>query len=170
MSTPDLKSPNWEERLGPLRNSAVARLLVEGKLPSDYQSPAPVDPHVAMDLSKTGTKLAAMRETRMGQLIKSEPPEYGDANAELLRRRMREEMAALSSSGPVADRGAGGWKCRFCPYTAHTSKTLYSHYQFHQQLLTSQCKSYLGIHTSRTFQSKSSLKAIFSQTWKEKVM
>ena len=32
------------------------------------------------------------------------------------------------------------WKCCFCPYTAKDRSTLYSHYQFHQQLLASSCE------------------------------
>lgn len=32
------------------------------------------------------------------------------------------------------------WKCCFCPYTAKDRSKLLSHYQFHQQLLTSSCE------------------------------
>lgn len=32
------------------------------------------------------------------------------------------------------------WRCMICPFSGAAPRILYSHYQFHQQLLTSGCK------------------------------
>ena len=54
MSTADLRVPSWEDRLGHLRHSTVARLLVEGKLPVESGTSGPLgDCGAAMDLSKS---------------------------------------------------------------------------------------------------------------------
>ena len=131
--TSTIPSPKLE---GSLRDSAVARLLVEGRLPVDLSSTNdPVDLSAKPRLpSPQFTSLPAT------QSIKSEPGDRSNESIELLQLGMRKEMALLKNvKGPEGY--SSSWKCRYCPYSAPSSTTLYSHYQFHQQLLSSQCKS-----------------------------
>ena len=72
--------------------------------------------------------------------MKAESLDLIDATADRIRLQMGQEMENLKTRTSTNEVRFGGWKCRYCPYTANTSKKLYSHYQFHQQLLTSQCK------------------------------
>ena len=134
---------------GPLRESTVARLLVDGKLPPEPGHVMSSDDPV--DLSSK-SRLLSSHVTQMSThaqspprhpLIKPEPMENAvpDASVEVLRRNMSKEMEMLRNDCVTGtDRGEISWKCHYCPYMAPNSTTLYSHYQFHQQLLTSQCK------------------------------
>ncbi len=124
---------------GPLRDSAIARLLVDGKLPPEAGTSMD-DP---MDLSaKTRLLGPAHSSHTLNQVIKMEPREsdrFHELSVEMLSINMNNEMEKLKD-GFGMERNCSTWKCRYCPYMAPTSTILYSHYQFHQQLLTSQCK------------------------------
>ena len=76
---------------------------------------------------------------------KPDPPETDDLEA--IKRGMWKEIELLNDSRRNQDPKAV-WKCRYCPYNAPSSVVLCSHYQFHLQLLTSQCKYLLSYSTN----------------------
>jgi len=138
---------------GPLRESAVARLLVEGKLPPDIAttvSPSSDNGNDPVDLSSKGRLQGTLSTLPIGAIGSTPPPpaksvlspppngvtiDGHEPTVDVLQRSLRREMDKLREAKSEVP---GDWKCRYCPYVAPTSKTLYSHYQFHQQLLASQ--------------------------------
>ena len=57
---------------------------------------------------------------------------------EMIQNGMRKELDILKNI--KRDDSKSVWKCSYCPYNAPSSVVLGSHYQYHLQILTSQCK------------------------------
>ncbi|KAK2174034.1 hypothetical protein NP493_834g01002 [Ridgeia piscesae] len=54
-------------------------------------------------------------------------------------QELAREMACLTHAQRKL-RGGAIMRCRYCPFGASDARTMYSHYKFHEQVLSSQCK------------------------------